>query len=333
MTKNPLIAGLSAGGVAAVLYLSLATGSGIGLLLFYLAPLPGFIAGFGWGLRAAGIAALSGTLLILASLGVVPATAYCFSLAVPSVLITHYAFLYRLVEPQGEHPHDDQSEAYQPQEEEPRIEWYPVGNIILVVALYGGLLGILSVLLIGPSYEAYQNNVTSTIDLIMSKAGNAGILKQLTPEMVAQYKKLVMAILPAATTILWSLFALMNMWLAAHIVRLSELMSRPWPDFSSMDYPFKASLAFVVALFLSLTLPGMAGLLMSALAGSLMLAFLLLGLAVVHHVTRSWQARSLILFGTYVAVIFIGWGALILIVVGAIEPFAQIRQRLQAPDS
>ena len=323
MTKNPIIAGLSAGGTAAVLYLSLATGSGIGLLLFYLAPLPGFIAGFGWGVRAAGIAALSGTLLILVSLGVLPATAYCFSLAVPGVLITHYAFLYRLVGPQNE----------QPQEGEPQIEWYPVGNIILVVALYGGLLGILSVLLIGSSYEAYQNNVTSTIDLIMSKAGDAGILKKLTPEILTQYKKLVLAILPASTAILWSLFALMNLWLAAHIVRLSELMSRPWPEFSSMDYPLKASLVFVAALFLSLILPGMAGLLMSALAGSLMMAFLLLGLAVVHNVTRTWQTRSLILFGTYVTVIFIGWGALILIVVGAVEPFVQMRRRLKIPDS
>ena len=316
MTKNPFIAGLAAGGVAALLYLSLATGSAIGLLLFYLAPLPGFIAGFGWGVRAAGVAALAGTLLILGSLGVTPATAYCFSLAVPSVIITHYAFLYRVAETQNE---------------EPAIEWYPVGNIILLTTLYGGLLAALTVLLLGSSHEAYMEKVASELDLVLAKAGKAGFFKTLKPQELAQYKQLLQAILPASTAVIWSLFALVNMYIAAHIVRVSELLKRPWPDFSSMDYPYKSSMAFAIILFLSLTLPRLAGLLLSAIAGGMMIAFLLLGLAVVHHVSHAWQARGLILFGTYVAVIFVGWGSLILILVGAIEPFMQFRQRMKAP--
>ena len=325
MTKNPYIAGVAAGGVAALLYLSLATGSAIGLLLFYLAPLPGFIAGFGWGVRAAAIAALGGTVLILASLGLTPAIAYAVSLAIPSVIITHYAFLYRLVGGE-ENMSDSGSESV------PEVEWYPVGNLILIVTLYGGTLAMLTILLLGPSYEAYLAKIGSELDLIMGKATQAGFFKKLKPDQLEQYKKLVQAVLPASTAVLWSLFAFINMWIAAHIVRVSELLTRPWPDFSRIEFPARASLALIIILTLSIILPSLGGLILSAYAGAIMLAFLLLGLAVVHYITRPWPARGLVLFGTYVAVIFIGWGAIVLIVLGVIEPLAELRKRAnQAP--
>ena len=321
MTKNPYIAGLVAGGVAALLYLSLATGSAIGLLLFYLAPLPGFIAGFGWGVRAAAIAALAGTILILASLGITPAIAYGASLAIPSVIITHFAFLYRV----SDLP---QAETVGTAETEVKIEWYPVGNLVLITTLYGGVLAMLAILLLGPSHEAYLAKIGSELDMILGKASEAGFFKKLPPEKLEQYKQLVQAALPASTAILWSLLALINMWIAAHIVRVSELLTRPWPDLSSIELPVKYSFALVIVLGLSLILPGLAGLILSAFAGALMLAFLLLGLAVVHYVTRTWPARGLILFVTYVAAIFIGWGSIVLVVLGAIEPLAQLRKRV-----
>ena len=317
MTKNPYIAGLAAGGVAALLYLSPATGSGIGLLLFYLAPLPGFIAGFGWGVRAAGVAALAGTGIILASLGLTPAIAYGVSLAIPSVIITHFAFLFRA----SGRPDQQQEES------QPEIEWYPVGNLMLIVALYGGLLAMMTVLLLGPSYEAYLDKVGSQLDLIISKATEAGFFKKLKPEQISQYKSVVQSILPASTAVLWSLLAFINMWIAAHIVRLSERMSRPWPDFSRIEFPYKSSFALIGLFFLSLVMPGMGGLILSGFMGSLMIAFLLLGLAVVHYLTRPYPARGLILFGTYIAVFFIGWGAILLIILGVIEPLVQFRRR------
>ena len=66
-----------------------------------------------------------------------------------------------------------------------------------------------------------------------------------------------------------------------------------------------------------------------------MLAFLLLGLAVVHYVTRSWQARGLILFGTYIAVIF-HWLGIADHCDGAwrlLSHFAQIRRRMKIAPS
>jgi hypothetical protein len=123
------------------------------------------------------------------------------------------------------------------------------------------------------------------------------------------------------------------MWIAAHIVRLSEILPRPWPDFTQIDYPYKLSFVLVALLVLSFITPGLGGLILSGFAGALMLAFLLLGLAVVHYVTRPYPSRGLILFGTYVAVIFIGWGSLVLIVLGIVEPLIQLRKRIKLPSS
>ena len=328
MTRNPYMAGLAAGGVSAVLYLSLATGSFIGVLLFFLAPLPGFIIGFGWGTRAATVTALVGVLLVLIVLGVAPAAAYCFSLALPSVLVTHYAFLYRI--PVTKENADEAPKAFA--SEQP-VEWYPIGHIVLLTCYYGAFLAMLSTLIMGPSLEAYQAKIATQIDLAFAGTENSGMFKQLKPEQWEQFKKLVQNILPASTAVLWSLFALINMWIAAHIIRLSGMMQRPWPVFFNMQYPPQTSLLFAGVFVSSLMIPAMPGLLLSALAGALMVAFLLLGLAVIHQVSHLWPARSLVLFGTYVAVIFIGWGALLLILLGGIEPFVNIRQRMKPPPS
>lgn len=325
MTNNPLVAGLIAGGVAALLYLSIATGSAMGLLLFYLAPLPGFIAGFGWGVRAATTAAIAGTALVFASMGLYPSLAYGISLALPAVVATRFAFLYRLLDD------PDKNAATDTGTDKQSVEWYPVGNLVLIMTAYGGALSMFTVLLLGPSYEAYVEKIGSEIDIIVGKASEAGFFKKLKPEDVANYKTVILSVLPASTAILWSLLSLVNMWIAAHIVRLSQMLSRPWPDLARIEFPAITPLVFVILLILSVVLSGIAKLVVSGFLGALALAFMLLGLAVAHYVSRPWPVRGLFLFTTYVAVFFAFWGAPLLVAVGLVEPLAQIRRRFSNP--
>ena len=55
-----LFIGAGSGLISAALFASAATATALAGVLFYLAPLPLFLAGLGWGARAAGVAALSG---------------------------------------------------------------------------------------------------------------------------------------------------------------------------------------------------------------------------------------------------------------------------------
>src|ERR671935_1160027 len=76
---TPLIIGAGSGLVSAALFASAATATSLAGILFYLAPLPLCLAGLGWGGMAALLAALTGTVVVAASLG--PATAAIFALS------------------------------------------------------------------------------------------------------------------------------------------------------------------------------------------------------------------------------------------------------------
>ena len=55
---TPLIIGAGSGLVSAALFASAATATALAAVLFYLAPLPLFLAGLGWGTKAALVSAL-----------------------------------------------------------------------------------------------------------------------------------------------------------------------------------------------------------------------------------------------------------------------------------
>lgn len=320
LIKSPLVVGLGAGMVAAVLYTSLATGSVVGLLLFYAAPLPGLIAGLGWGIAAAITAAVVGVAFTVFMLGPLGGLAYAAALAIPAVLLTHYAFLYRVNgTPLAAGVESVPSSA-------PQIQWYPVSKLLLIITAYGGSIALLSLLLLGPSYEAYMATIGQEIDGMLVQATTSGILKKLTPEEVDRFKKVVAAILPASMAMVWSLLTLFNLWVAAHVVRLSKMLRRPWPDLATIKLGTVHSVLLLALLIASILLGGLPGLIMSSYAAALALAFFLVGLAIVHYVTRGHPLRGLFLLATYIGAVFIGWGAIVVIVIGAADPFLNLRK-------
>jgi len=90
-----LIIGAGSGLVSAALFASASTATSLAGLLFYLAPLPLCLAGLGWGGMAALLSALTGTVVIAASLGAATAAVFALSIAAPTALLTHLALLSR----------------------------------------------------------------------------------------------------------------------------------------------------------------------------------------------------------------------------------------------
>ena len=78
--------------------------------------------------------------------------------------------------------------------------------------------------------------------------------------------------------------------------------SRPWPDLAMMRLPPLAP-AILAASLLGLWLPEFAGLIALSLAASLIMVFAILGLAVLHAITRGTASRPLMLAAFYVSVI------------------------------
>jgi hypothetical protein len=312
MMPMPLLIGAGSGLVSAALFASAATATALAGVLFYLAPLPLCLAGLGWGGMAALVSALTGTVVIAAALGPATAAVFAISIAAPTALLTHLALLSRpVVAPQGQ--------------QVAALEWYPPGRIVGWAALMAGLLASLLVLFLGYDQESYRESIREIF--------NHSALKELdrdgtlfTEETVASLSAMLARALPAAFAVVWLTITLFNLWMAGLIVDASGRALRPWPDLQALELPNAFLLVFAGALAASF-LTGLPGLLATGLAGALLFAFVLQGLAVIHVYSRGAPLRALLLTTVYLGILLLGWVALVVAIIGLAEPLIALRQR------
>lgn len=308
----PLLIGAGSGLVSAALFASAATTTALAGVLFYLAPLPLCLAGLGWGGMAVLFSALTSTVVIGASLGPAMAVIFAITVAAPTALLVHLALLSRpAVAPQGQHV--------------AALEWYPSGRIVGWAALMAGLLAGLLVLILGYDQESYRESIREIL--------NHSALKELdrdgtlfTDETIASLSGMLAQALPAAFAVIWLTITLFNLWMAGLIVDASGRALRPWPDLHALELPNALVLIFAGALAASF-LPGLPGLLAIGLAGALLFAYVLQGLAVIHVATRGVPLRSLLLAVVYLGILLLGWVAIVVAIVGLAEPLLGLRQR------
>jgi hypothetical protein len=111
---------------------------------------------------------------------------------------------------------------------------------------------------------------------------------------------------------------LFNLWLAGRITLASGRLVRPWPDLSQFKLPAGATFMLMVAIGLTFA-GGMTGLLAACIAAPFTLAFALVGLALVHVLTRGSRWQTLILSSLYSGAIFIPHISLLLALAGLAE--------------
>jgi hypothetical protein len=312
-----LIIGAGSGLVSAALFASAATATAFAGVLFYLAPLPLCLAGLGWGGMAALFSALTGTVVIAASLGPATAAVFALSIAAPTALLTHLTLLSR----PAATPHGQVIGA---------LEWYPPGRIVGWAALMAGLLAGILVLMIGDQ-EAYRESIRQILEhSTLKELDRDGTL--FTQEAIASLSNVLARALPAAFAVIWLTITLFNLWMAALIVEASGRALRPWPDLHGFELPNVFVPIFAGALAASF-LPGLPGLLATGLAGALLFAYVLQGLAVIHVYSRGVPFRAILLAAVYLGILLLGWVALVVAILGLAEPLLGLRQRGQPPKS
>ena len=113
------------------------------------------------------------------------------------------------------------------------------------------------------------------------------------------------------------------------MVRISGRLKRPWPQISQMTFPAFAPTVLTAAIA-GTFLPDLIGLLSGVLTASLLLAYALLGFAVLHAVTARAKGRGFMLTGLYLTVGLFGWPIVLMSLLGLIETMVALRARFAA---
>lgn len=321
MRGNVLI-GLLAGIAAAVVFVSATTGPlAMRVILFMLTPLPLFLAGFGWGWTTALLAGICGTIamavLTTPSVGAV----FAISQAIPSAILVYLVTLNRPATEPG--PDVDPASG---------LEWYPVGRIVIWAAGISGVMALAAILMIGPDMETLRAEVRKLIEVVLKaqfEAMNGG--KAMSEEDLVRLTDVGIYLLPAATALSWMLTTLFNLWLAARISLASGRLPRPWPDIPAMRFPRATPLALAASSALTFV-PGYVALGASAVSGALYFAYVLMGLAVIHYMTRGQPWRPFALWALYVALLILNTGVSVIIaILGIADSFVTIRRSSPPP--
>ena len=305
------LVGIGAGAAAALLFASVTSGSFLAVILFYLAPLPVMIAGLGWSHWAALLAALVGSLAVAAIFGGVFFFAFVAGIGAPAWWLCYLSSLARPVPAAA-----DGGQA--------SLEWYPPGRLVLWAALLGALVVIVAIPNFGFDAESFRTALAAALSRMMQvEAGASGS---------ANAKRLIdflVTVVPPAAAVIATVTSLVNLWLAGRIVKFSGRLARPWPDIAAMTLPPLAAAGLGAAVLLSFT-GGMVAILASVMTATLIMAYGVLGFAVLHAITRGQASRPFLLGGIYASVIVFGWPVLMLALLGLVETFFGLRARAAA---
>ena len=283
-----ILIGIGAGVATALLVASIISGATISIFLFYLAPLPIMIAALGWSHWAGLIAAIVAASALAAVLTPLFFVTFLAGVGLPAWWLAYLSLLGR---PTPGAPG--------------QMEWYPVGRVVIWAAILGAGVVIVSIPNFGMDEDSFRAGLRKTFDLMLQAQTRGDRPFSLPGVSQADLEKILtfmVAIFPMVGAVLATFISLLNLWLAARIVNVSGQLKRPWPSLPDMRFP-----PFVPALFaVSIAgtfLPGLAGTIASILAASLSLAYIVLGLAVLHAITRNVSARPLLLGASYAAIV------------------------------
>jgi hypothetical protein len=118
----------------------------------------------------------------------------------------------------------------------------------------------------------------------------------------------------------------LNLWLAAKITATSGRLQRPWPDLKTTALP-PMILAALPAAIAFCFIGGLLAILAQTVAAALVMAYALVGFAVLHTVTLTLKNRAIWLSCSYVIVAVFSWPMLVMAAVGLVDAVFGLRQR------
>lgn len=301
---------LIAGAASALMFVSIVSGALISLVLVYLAPLPLMLAAIAWGPLCGALGGLVATLVIAGALSPPLALGYGLAFALPAWWLGHLAMLGR---PLASGIAGSDAASLQ-------VEWYPLGRILLWIAALATLLTAGSLYSLGSDASAISDAM---------RRGFAKILSLVSETTVTESDPrvgLMVAVIPVLVAASQMATLTLNLWLAAKVAAVSGRLHRPWPDLSGATLPPMTLVALCVALAFSF-FSGMTGILAVVVTTVLMMAYALVGLAVLHTITRDLANRGFWLATAYAILLMFSVSLVLLTALGLADAVFGFRER------
>jgi Predicted membrane protein (DUF2232) len=274
--------GLGAGLASALLFAVVITGSPLALVLSYIAPLPIFVAALGWRHHAGLIATGVGMVAVSFALNVNVGVAFALGHGLPAWWIAYLALLGRSVmQPDGQDS----------------TEWFPIGRLLLWIAIVAALITLAGALAISFDHARYQELMRGSLEAVLKAGSTPGgpLSGNVKPEDIARFAGLLAGLVPFVAGLSFFMMITANLWLAAKMTGAAKRLVRPIPFLPATQLPKDAAIALAFAAAGANFLPGFASLACAALAGALIMAFFLTGLATIHQMLgdRPWRVAAL----------------------------------------
>lgn len=308
-----VLIGLAAGAASALLFASIVSGSLLAVPVFILAPLPLLIVGLGWSHLAALLAVGAAGLALAAVFDWWFLASFTIWVGLPAWWLSYLALLGR----PGSDPHDP-------------VEWYPIGRLVFWLAMLAAGIVTFAVLMIGTDIEelraALRRAIVTAFRLQVPSADGDGAISRPSSWFGRTLLDRPERVLPPAIAIIATLMQAFALWGAARVVQISGRLRRPWPNIPGMTLPAIGPVLLAAA-FAAALLPGMVGVVGTVFAAALLTTYGLLGLAVLHTLTRAMNARGFILGAVYASIAVFGWPLLLTALLGLADAPLGLRAR------
>lgn len=302
---------LGAGLISAVVFASAATGPVVArMALLALVTLPIALSGYAYNARTAVLAASFGAFALGLATTLAAGAVYAVVFAFPAAFLVYLALLHRETGSAG-------------------AEWYPVGRIVFAAALLGGGIIATGFALGGADTDKLRAAVRSSLETTMNSGfGNLPGGVPLGEPAMTQLTQTALQMLPGISATFWMACILMCQWLAARVALRGGQLTRPWPDLAAFQLPLGTPLLLGLAIAVALLDDGAGHFMALAFAGVLYTVYALLGIAIIHHITRGLSWRGSALAGLYVLLLVLNTGASVMLaLLGLADSFYPLRRQ------
>jgi hypothetical protein len=308
-----ILIAIAAGAASALMFASTVSGALVSILLYLLAPLPLLVAALGWGPLCATIGGIAAASVLGAIFGLPHGIAFAITVGLPAWWLGHLVLLGRPTDGEASSGNGASPIASD-------LEWYPIGRILLWISGFAALTTSAALLSFGSDAESITGALRQLFLQITGPdiAGKPGDSEELINALVA--------IAPAPAAVFATATLTINLWLAAKITATSGRLHRPWPELKNAALPQMTLAALCVAIAFCFA-GGLVAILAVVVTGALMMAYTLIGFAVLHTLTLALRARRLWLGCAYAIVVVFIWPVLAMVALGLADVIFGIRRR------